>query len=60
MYVFAPLVLIPLAMSVKAGVLAVLVVLGLSTAANVVTVVHYYFPFRQRMRRFPDYHRTRG
>lgn len=43
MYLFAPLILVPFALSMRAGLLAALAVLVLSTIGNVVTVVHYYF-----------------
>ncbi|KAH7693657.1 hypothetical protein AAVH_39305, partial [Aphelenchoides avenae] len=44
MFIFTPLILIPLAMDVKVGVFVALGVLCASTVGNVVTVVHYYFP----------------
>ncbi|KAH7706892.1 Acyltransferase family protein [Aphelenchoides avenae] len=44
MFVFAPLILIPLAMNVRVGIFVALGILCASTAGNIVTVVHYYFP----------------
>lgn len=44
MYLFAPLILVPFALNMRAGLLAAMAVLVLTTIGNVVTVMHYYFP----------------
>uniref|UniRef100_A0A0K0ELG2 NRF domain-containing protein n=1 Tax=Strongyloides stercoralis TaxID=6248 RepID=A0A0K0ELG2_STRER len=62
-FLFFPIILIPLAISLKFGLIVSLIVLILSTAANIVEVFVYYFPpsdfsygwMDPRMKDYTDY-----
>uniref|UniRef100_A0A7E4V6R3 Acyl_transf_3 domain-containing protein n=1 Tax=Panagrellus redivivus TaxID=6233 RepID=A0A7E4V6R3_PANRE len=44
MFIFTPVILVPLAIKKSYGIITALVLLALSTIANVIQMYHYYFP----------------
>uniref|UniRef100_A0A0N5B5T3 NRF domain-containing protein n=1 Tax=Strongyloides papillosus TaxID=174720 RepID=A0A0N5B5T3_STREA len=62
-FLFFPVILVPLAINVKFGLFVSVLVLVLSTAANIFEVLHYYFPpsdfsygwMDPRMKDYTDY-----